>query len=66
VTRPSAHHEEYVKMGLAYQQASYTIAHWNSISSLETIEISELELELFDLEKQVLILESPNLFILKN
>jgi hypothetical protein len=66
VSRPSEHHEDYVKMGLAYQQVSYVLANWNDFVSLETMVISQSEFEAFDLEKQQFILASPNRFLIKN
>jgi hypothetical protein len=54
VSRPSEHHDEYVKMGLAYQQASYLLSEQElpQLTIISEVVLTHVEFEALSSEKQ--------------
>jgi hypothetical protein len=66
VTRTEVHHQDYVKMGLAYQEAYYLAEHPELCATwTTTILLNEEEWASFDADKQSFIQNHPNHFLIK-
>ena len=66
VTRTEVHHQDYVKMGLAYQETYYLAEHPELCATWSTIILlNEEEWTSFDADKQSFIQNHPTHFLIK-